>query len=295
MDKPVIAGNMLSFTKLRQHLYGEIGWTFKEPGRRPEILSNLEKWRMIKSYVGGYDFNGTLTGIGFDGQPFQIHDLSVPDIPGEIQSNSYFRGVIVSLRQANLFSGRTIIAEDKGVYNPTTVDLMQRIKFESDDFEHIFEVYSDCYDEASQVITSGMVKRLTNFSQLNYCRKVQCVLDGPDVHFILRLGNNFSFSQQLPSGNFDAAKKGVIAEAGNICILFEQLFRIQACIGQIDSSEASKSRLAFYKKCLVKMLDAAKNMESGTGRSATAPDDNNLSYSEHALSSPDDTVRRKAS
>jgi len=288
--------NEFSMTKLRQHLYGVVGWQFQAPGLGPAILSDLKKWRMVSSKSGEYDYNGTLTGVGFAGQAFRIADVSAAPLPGRDSTvDSGFRGVLISFRQNQPFKGRTIIAEDKGVFNPTTIDLMQRIPFDCVDFEHFYEVYSDCEVEANRVITGGMVKQLTEFSGLTFGQKAQCILTGQDVHFALQIDDRFHFSRVLEEQSFEKAKRAVLTEAGNICVLFEQLFRIQACIGETDQRSKAKQRLEFYKQRLKEMILEAGMVKLEDFRDSDALPENLLSNDQDALMSAHDPVRRKAS
>lgn len=287
-------------TELRQFLYGVVGWQFHAPGSAPDIMGNLSKWRMITSKSGEFDYNGTLSGVGFGGQAFRIADVTAAPLPGRIEAkDAGFHGVIVSFRQSKPFVGRTIVAEDKDVYNPTSIDLMQRVPFDCPDFEHVFEVYGDCEDEARAVITSGLVKRLTEFSQLTFGQKAQCVLTESDVHFALHIEDNFQFSKEMSCPSFASAKKAILTEAGNICVLFEKLYRIQASIGKLDTPEAAKQRLDYYQSCLLKMIEAGKPLTEAElmsrGEQSGDPVVSQLSKAPNAVMSGHDRIQRKAS
>lgn len=239
---------------IRSKLYESIGWTYSSPGEDPGVIQDLKKWRMIECRSGRFDFHGTLSGIGGNGQAFRIADVNDADSPG---SRTGFRGAIVSFRQAEAFAGRTIVAVDKGVYNPTTIDLMQRVPFENETFEKIFEVYSDQQDEARNLFTSGFLQRMTRFSQETLGQKLQACLVKEDIHFALDIADKLSFSKEPKSSGAEYVRDLVI-EAGSICVILEQLYSIQAKLGAVDTMQEKQARLDYYKKCLSKMMETAK-------------------------------------
>jgi len=242
---------------VRQTLYKSIGWNYRSPGDRPEILENLKKWRMIGSNPGGFEFHGSLSGIGANGQAFRIADVTDT---GFASREKLFKGAIISFKQAELFVGRTIVNADKGVYNPTTIDLMTRIAFKDADFENMFEVYSDGKDSAETLFTSGFLQKMTVLSQETLGRRLQSCLIGDEIHFILDIDESFSFSKTYDQAAPTKFKRELVVEAGSICVLLEQLYAIQACLGNHDTAKDRQDRLAYYKKRLSKMMETAKTL-----------------------------------
>lgn len=247
-----------SVNGIRQALYASVGWTYRSPGDHPDILASFEKWRLVASKTGPFELPGTLTGLGGNGQAFRIANVTAPEIPGQAAG---FKGVIVSFTQAQTFTGRTIIAEDKGVYNPTSVDLMTRVPFQSETFEKVFEVYSDSRDEAERIITSGFIDSMTVFSQETLGRKLQSCLMGSEVHFALDIDENFSFAKTPDMSSRPKMMRDIIVEAGSICVMLEKLYCIQASIGQTDTAEDKRIRLEYYRKCLSKMMERSKTLD----------------------------------
>lgn len=247
-----------SVHQVRQILYGAVGWKYGSPGIIPDILSDLRKWRMVETKSGGFSFAGTLTGIGANGQAFRIADVTAEEVPGR---DPGFQGAIISFRQAQSFTGRTIIVEDKGVYNPTTIDLMMRVPVHSERFENIFEVYSDSPATSADLVTSGFIEKMTDFSRETLGRKLQSCLIENEVHFALDIDGSFSFSKAPDLGSETKIKRDIIIEAGSICVLLEKLYSIQASLGRADSVNDRKVRLTYYKKCLSKMMAHAKTLE----------------------------------
>lgn len=241
---------------IRSKLYESIGWSYNSPGQDPGIITELKKWRMIDCRSGRFEFHGVLSGIGGNGQAFRISNVTDSDRPGD---KSGFRGAIVSFRQSARFSGRTIVATDKGVYNPTTVDLMSRLPFESPNFEKMFEVYSDNQDEARKLFTSGFMRRMTLFSQETLGQRLQACLLGDDIHFALDIDDQFSFSKEPKSSGSEYVRDLVI-EAGSICVILEKLYSIQAKLGASETRQDKQARLDYYKKCLSKMMETAKSI-----------------------------------
>lgn len=252
-----IMGAEMDVHEIRAALYKSIGWTYQSPGQEPAITPSLKKWRMVDCRSGRFEYNGSLSGLGGNGQAFRIADVTDVELPNRRPG---FRGAIISFKQSTAFKGRTIVATDKGVYNPTTIDLMSRIPFESDDFEKIFEVYSDHVDEARELFTSGLLKKMTTFSQETLGQKLQACLWGEEVHFALEIQESFSFSK-TPDSTGSKFVRDLVIEAGSICVILERLYCIQASLGQADTKQDKQSRLDYYKKCLSKMMETAKNLD----------------------------------
>ncbi len=252
--------------EIRSKLYQSIGWTYSSPGQEPGIIENLKKWRMIDCRSGRFDFHGALTGIGGNGQAFRIADVTDATAQGQ---KTGFRGAIVSFRQAERFKGRTIVATDKGVYNPTTIDLMSRVPFDCTGFEKMFEVYSDQQDEARTLFTSGFMRRMTVFSQETLGQRLQACLLGEDIHFALDIDDQFSFSK-TPESEGAAYVRDLVIEAGSICVILEKLYSIQAKLGVTETKQDKQARLAYYKKCLSKMMETAKTIAAEQARQGQA-------------------------
>lgn len=252
-------GLKMNVHEIRTALYKSIGWTYQSPGQEPAVIQNLKKWRMIECRSGRFDFHGSLSGIGGNGQAFRIADVMDSEMPRQTPG---FRGAIISFKQPTAFSGRTIIATDKEVYNPTTIDLMARIPFESVSFEKIFEVYSDEAEEARTLFTSGLLKKMTVFSEETLGQKLQACLLGDEIHFALDIQKSFSFAT-APESTGPKFIRDLVIEAGSICVILEKLYCIQASLGQADTKLDKAARLDYYKKCLSKMMETAKTLDGG--------------------------------
>ena len=267
MENPQNDSVDLKAHKIRQALYATIGWTYQSPGQDPAIIQDMKKWRMIECRSGRFDFHASLSGIGGTGQAFHIADVTDQQTSEKLGG---FRGAVISFKRDKAFAGRTIIAADKGVYNPTTVDLMSRTPFNDPNFEKIFEVYSDHEDDARALFTSSLLHKMTLFSQETLGQKLQACLVGDEIHFALEIDDNFSFATHPESTGMKFVRDLVI-EAGSICVILEKLHCIQASLGRQDTQEEKKIRLEYYKKCLAKMMEVAKRLsaeKSKTGQAA---------------------------
>lgn len=241
--------------QIKAELYRAIGWTYQSPGQQPAVIQEMTKWRMMDCRSGRFEYPGSLSGLGGNGQGFRIAEVIDEQSFGD---KTGFKGVIVSFKQENAFSGRTLVAVDKGVYNPTTIDLMPRIAFACEDFESMFEVYSDQPELAQNLFTSGFLEKMTIFSQETLGRKLQACFLGDEIHFALENNEKFSFSESLETQAVPS--KSLIVEAASICVILEKLFCIQASLGRQDSREDKQIRLDYYKKCLSKMMEKAKTL-----------------------------------
>ena len=249
---------MMDVHNLRSRLFRSIGWTYEAPGRELDVVQKLRRWRMLEPRSGIFEYHGTLTGIGGNGQAFRIADVRDSEL-GERTPG--FRGCVVSFRQTQSFSGRTIIAEDKGVFNPTTVDLMTRIPFDSQSFEKMFEVYSDHEYEARSLFNSGFLEKMTQFSRETMGQKLQSCLLDDEIHFALNIDDKFSFAR-APESSGRKFIRDLVIEAGSVCVVLEKLFCIQASLGREDTAQDKQMRLKYYKKCLSKMMETAKTLDN---------------------------------
>ncbi len=250
---------------LRHDVYESINWNYCSPSLPPDALNPMRAWRMLTSRSGLFRCNGALTGTGYNDQAFGIVDVTAKEIErttlqeGTTIMNPGFQGVMVSLPHPVTFQGRTIIATDKGAFNPTTIDLMKRVGFASSQFEEIFEVYSDDQVEARALITPDLMERLIKFSQEVLGHRIQCSFLGRQIHIALDIDQSFQFSHDIIPPAFDKAKNVVIAEAGTVCILLEKLQALQSTVGRQGSGGADNARKSFY---LARLEDLAARVKS---------------------------------
>ncbi len=251
---------------LRREVYATIGWDYRAPSLPPDALLPMQAWRMISSQTGLFKCHGALKGTGYNGQTFSIIDVTAQARP-KIHENQFditgpgFQGVMISLPHYTSFMGRTIIAKDKGAFNPSTVDLMKRVGFASSEFERIFEVYSDDQVEARDLITPDFMERLNKFSNEVLGHNLQCAFLAGQFHIALDIDDTFQFAHDYAPVNFERTRKTIIAEVGTVCILLEKLQTLQSRIGQGGEHGADKARKAFYLGKLEQLADKVRALK----------------------------------
>ena len=252
---------------LRHDVYKFIAWNYTSPSLPPNALNPMRAWRMLTSRSGLFKSNGALIGTGYNNQKFGIIDVTAKEIErttvqeGTTFMNPGFQGVMVSLPHHMSFLGRTVIATDKGAFNPTTIDMMKRVGFASSEFEEIFEVYSDDQVEARALITPDFMERLIRFSREVLGHRIQCSFLGNQIHIALDIDQSFQFSHDLMSPGFEKAKNIVIAEAGTVCVLLEKLQALQSTVGREGSAGADKARKAHYLAQLELLASRIKSLK----------------------------------
>jgi len=263
----------------RHAVYGALGWEYRAPSLPPSALMPLQAWRMITSRSGMFKCRGALTGTGFNGQSFSIVDVTAKQREADyikteettLSENHGFRGVIVSLSHPASFAGRTIIMQDKGVFNPTTVDRMKRVGFASSEFERIFEVYSDDQVEARALITPDLMERMIGFSQELLGHRLQCVFLGNQMHLALDIDDTFEFSHDYDPPEFERTKNIFLSEAGTVCILLEKLQALQAVIGRDGRAGADQSRKTHYLSELDRLAKILSSLRPGIIKDTNVP------------------------
>ncbi len=263
----------------RHAVYGALGWEYRAPSLPPNALMPLQAWRMITSRSGMFKCRGSLTGTGYNGQSFSIVDVTAKQRDADyikteesaLTENYGFRGVVVSLSHPVQFAGRTIIMQDKGVFNPTTVDRMKRVGFASSEFERIFEVYSDDQVEARALISPDLMERMIGFSQELLGHRLQCVFLGKQMHLALDIDDTFEFSHDYNPPHFERTKNIFLSEAGTVCILLEKLQALQSVIGRDGSSGADQKRKAFYLSELDRLAKILSTLRPQIIRDADVP------------------------
>ena len=251
---------------LRRNVYAAIGWDYQAPSLPPSALLPMQAWRMIHSQTGLFKCHGSLRGEGYAGQEFSIIDVTAqarPKKPNQTTdfTGPGFQGVIISLPHHTAFMSRTIVAKDKGAFNPSTVDLMKRVGFASSEFERIFEVYSDDQTEARALITPDFMERLNRFSGEVLGHNIQCIFLAGQLHIALDIDDSFRFAHDYSPVDFDRTRKTIIAEVGTVCILLEKLQTLQSRVGRQGNSGADKARKSHYLHMLEKLAELVKSLE----------------------------------
>jgi len=120
---------------LRSYLYDSFGWRYRGKSVPPPGLHLLSATRMISSPSQLWRCDGHLSGEGFRGLQFDIHEVfarqaELPIAQGLAQLEngaSGFEGLLIALRHKTSFLSRTIVQHDRAFLNPKAVDGMKRV------------------------------------------------------------------------------------------------------------------------------------------------------------------------
>lgn len=78
-----------------------------------------------------------------------------------------FKGICILLTMNKNFKGRTVVLEDKGIFNLFKhIPGLQRVKLEDMYFEDIFEAYSSDQIEARYLLTTAFMERMLRLTEL---------------------------------------------------------------------------------------------------------------------------------
>lgn len=274
---------------LRQYIYEALGWLYRPNVGAPGILMALQAASMVHSFTGAFNFRGEVLGQGYQGQRFELVDVTARNIikpkarradwhwgAQKIEQDEYvaqfdatntdrrggYEGIVLSMPHHDKFLGHTIIRRDLGRRNPAEVNGLKRVGFASLEFEGKFEVYSDDQVEARFLLSPDFVARLTDFAEDYMGRNVQCVFAGNRFHVALEIDDRFDFSRDFKAFNYQEAATSIINEVGGVFYLLEKVHGLQARIGREGAEAADKARGKFYRGLLQSLIPAIKEAES---------------------------------
>ncbi len=91
-----------------------------------------------------------------------------------VKKKKIFRGICILLTMNKNFKGRTVVLEDKGLFNVfKQIKGLQRVKLEDSVFEKIFEVYSSDQIEARYLLTTAFMERMLKLTSLYEGKNIQ--------------------------------------------------------------------------------------------------------------------------
>ncbi|MBP5353209.1 MAG: DUF3137 domain-containing protein [Alphaproteobacteria bacterium] len=100
----------------------------------------------------------------------QVH----ADDKGNIQKKKVFTGICILLEMNKNFVGRTVVLEDKGLFNVfNRVKGLQNVKLEDSKFEKYFEVYADSQIESRYLLTTAFMERMLKLRDLYHGTSLQ--------------------------------------------------------------------------------------------------------------------------
>ena len=269
---------------LRSYIYEALGWSYRPNVGAPAILMALQAASMVHSTTGMFNFRGEVLGKGYQGQEFELVDVTARKLPKKINRDQYglqdldaeylasydatntdrrggYEGIVISMPHFDKFLGHTIIRRDLGRSNPATVNGLKRVGFASLEFERKFEVYSNDQVEARFLLSPDFVARLTDFAEDYMGRNVQCVFAGNRFHVALEIDDRFDFSRDFKAYNYKEAATTIINEVGAIFYLLEKVHGLQSRIGREGAKGADEARGKFYRGLLQSLIPAIKGAE----------------------------------
>lgn len=273
---------------LRSYIYQALGWSYRPNVGAPAILMALQASSMVHSFSGAFKFRGEVLGQGFQGQRFELVDVTAQNLPkpkaraqdwqwggqkSEAQEYNVqfdatntdmrggYEGIVLSLPHTDKFLGHTIIRRDLGRRNPAQVNGLKRVGFPSLEFEGKFEVYSNDQVEARFLLSPDFVARLTDFAEDYMGRNVQCIFAGNRFHVALEIDDRFDFSRDFKAFNYQEAATSIINEVGGVFYLLEKVHGLQARIGRDGAEGADVARGKFYRGLLQNLIPAIKQAE----------------------------------
>ena len=273
---------------LRTYIYEALGWSYRANVGAPGILMTLQAASMVHSFTGMFNFRGEILGQGYDGQAFELVDVTAHKVPkvksrrhdwqwGEKAEQDEFiaqfdatntderggyEGIVLSMPHIDNFLGQTIIRRDLGSRNPATVNGLKRAGFSSLEFERKFAVYTNDQVEARFLLSPDFVARLTDFAEDYMGRNVQCVFAGNRFHVALEIDDRFDFSRDFKAFNYQEAATSIINEVGGVFYLLEKVHGLQARIGREGAEGADDARGKFYRGLLQSLIPAIKGAEN---------------------------------
>jgi len=269
---------------LRAYIYEALGWSYRPNVGAPSILMALQAASMVHSFTGMFNFRGEVLGQGYQGQKFELVDVTAKKLPRQSRNDQYgyvdqeaeyiasfdatnkdtrggYEGIVLSMPHIDNFLGHTIIRRDLGKRNPNQVNGLKRVGFASLEFEGKFEVYSNDQVEARFLISPDFVARLTDFAEDYLGRNVQCVFAGNRFHVALEIDDRFDFSRDFKAFDYQEAATMIINEVGAVFYLLEKVHGLQARIGREGAKGADEARGKFYRGLLQSLIPAIKKAE----------------------------------
>ena len=248
----------------------------------------LQAASMVHSWSGAFNFRGEVLGQGYQGQKFELVDVTAQNIQ-RLNSRGYdlqwgaqqtveaefiakfdatntntrggYEGIVLSMPHHDKFLGQTIVRRDLGARNPAKVNGLKRVGFASLEFESKFAVYSDDQVESRFLLSPDFVERLTDFAEDYLGRNVQCVFAGNRFHVALEIDDRFDFSRDFKAYNYKEAATTIINEVGAVFYLLEKVHGLQARIGREGAKGADEARGKYYRGLLQSLIAAIKGAE----------------------------------
>jgi len=261
--KPVrVTGKIMKFSRqnpsdlhpLRTYLYDGFGWRYRGKSVPPPGLHLLSATRMISSPSQLWRCDGHLSGEGFGGLQFDVHEVfarpaELPTAQSLAQMESEasgFEGLLIALRLKTSFLSRTIVQHDRGLLNPKAVDGMKRVGLGEPHFEDRFEVYSDDQVESRALLTLDFMERLLDMDQHPRYRNMQLGFIAGRMYVAIPSRDILRFGCDTTCIAPKQAAAKVIGEMETVFEVLGDIDVLQACAGRKCSDTIRVERETWY-------------------------------------------------
>ena len=256
--------------ELRTYLYDSFGWRYRGKSLPPPGLHLLAATNMIYSASQLWRCDGHLSGEGFRGIHFDVHEVFAKEKETVLnetpeQRVPNFRGLLIALRHRTSFLSRTIVKHDLGILNPKTIDGMKRVGLVSSEFENRFEVYSDDQVESRALLTPDFMERLLRMDTHSRYAGMQLGFIAGRVYLALPVGDIIRFGSDATCISPEQASAKTIGEMETIFEVLCDVDCLQASAGREGEEEViQQERRAWYEERVSKVEAHVKSaLEKG--------------------------------
>jgi len=266
---------------LRTYLYDSFDWRYRGKSVPPPGLHLLSATRMISSPSQLWRCDGHLSGEGFRGLQFDVHEVfarpaELPTAQGLAQIEcgvSGFEGLLIALRLKMSFLSRTIVQHDRGPLNPKTVDGMKRVGLGEPHFEDRFEVYSDDQVESRALLTLDFMERLLEMDQHPRYRNIQLGFIAGRMYVAIPSRDILRFGCDTKCISPEQAAAKVIGEMETVFEVLGDIDVLQASAGRKCSDAIKVEREAWYAERVADVeARVVQAMNAGILSGAPIPD-----------------------
>lgn len=236
---------------LRTYLYDSFDWRYRGKSIPPPGLHLLSAARMIFSQSQLWKCDGHVSGEGFRGLHFDMHEVFAQEVEqtqseGVLPLASDFKGLLIALRHKTSFLSRTIVKHDFGPLNTKTVDGMNRVGLLDSAFEARFEVYSDDQVESRALLTPDFMERLLEMDRNPRYANIQIGFVAGKMYIALPLGTRARFGSDVTHMTPKQAAAQVIAEMQTVFEILGDADVLQASAGRKTDAAIQIERQAWY-------------------------------------------------
>lgn len=239
---------------LRTFLYDSFDWRYRGKSVPPPGIYLLSATRMIHSPSRLWKCDGHLSGEGFRGLHFDLHEVFARDVAGSaaqmLADTEYmasgFGGLLIALRHRTSFLSRTVVKHDRGVLNPKTVDGMKRVGLGQGEFENRFEVFSDDQVESRALLTPDFMERLLEMDKKPRYQNIQIGFIAGRIYVALPVGDIVRFGCDAKCVSPEQAAAKVIAEMETVFEILGDVDSLQASLGRKTDDDLRAERQAWY-------------------------------------------------